>query len=87
MMKVGLLGMLESSPARADQLARQILAFGRPIPLDELAARIDAVTVADVRAAGRALIDSGRPTFAGLGPAAGLESAARIAESLERRAA
>ena len=87
MMKVALLGMLESSSARADQLARQILAFGRPIPLDELVTRIDAVTVADVRAAGRKLITAGRPTFAGLGPAAGLESAARIAETLERRAA
>jgi predicted Zn-dependent peptidase len=87
LMKVGLLGMLESSSARADQIARQILAFGRPIPLDELVAKIDAVTVADVRAAGRMLIASGRPTFAGLGPSSGLESAARIAETLERRAA
>jgi predicted Zn-dependent peptidase len=86
LIKVGLLGMLESSSARADQLARQILAYGRPIPLDEIVARIDAVTVADVRAAGRALISSGKPTFAGLGPA-GLESAARIVETLERRAA
>lgn len=86
LIKVGLLGMLESSSARADQLARQILAFGRPIPLDEIATRIDAVTVADVRAAGRGLIASGRPTFAGLGPT-GLESAARIAENLEQRAA
>ena len=87
LMKVGLLGILESSSARADQLGRQILAFGRPIPLEELAAKIDAVTVEDVRAVARALIASGRPTFAGLGPRAGLESAARIAESLERRAA
>jgi predicted Zn-dependent peptidase len=87
LMKVGLLGMLESSSARADQLARQILAYGRPIPLDEIAARIDAVTVADVRAAGNRLVASGRPTFVALGPGRGLESAARIAESLERRAA
>jgi predicted Zn-dependent peptidase len=87
LIKVGLLGVLESSSARADQLARQILAFGRPIPLDEIAAKIDAVTVEDVRAAGRALVGSGRPTFAGLGPGRGLESAAQIAESLERRAA
>ena len=86
LIKVGLLGMLESSSARADQLARQILAYGRPIPLDEIVARIDAVTVQDVRAAGRALISSGRPTFAGLGPP-GLESAARIVETLDRRAA
>ena len=86
MIKVGLLGVLESSSARADQLARHILAYGRPIPLDEIVARIDSVTVEDVRNAGRSLIASGRPTFAGLGPA-GLESAARIVETLERRAA
>jgi predicted Zn-dependent peptidase len=86
LIKVGLLGMLESSSARADQLARQILAYCRPIPLDEIVARIDAVTVQDVRAAGRALISSGRPTFAGLGPA-GLELAARVVETLDRRAA
>lgn len=86
-MKVNLLGVLESSSARADQLARQILAFRRPVPLDELADRIDAVTVDHVRAAGRALFAGGPPTFVGLGPAAGLELAARIAENLQRRAA
>jgi predicted Zn-dependent peptidase len=87
MMKVGLLGVLESSSARADQLARHMLAYGRPIPLDEIAARIDAVTLEDVRAAGRTLVGAGRPTFAALGPESGLESAAQIAETLQRRAA
>lgn len=87
MMKVGLLTGLESSGARADQLARHILAYGRPIPMEELVQMIDAVSVDDVRAAGRALIASGRPAFAGLGPHAGIESAARIAESLVSRAA
>jgi predicted Zn-dependent peptidase len=86
MMKVSLLMALESSGARADQIARQILVYGRPIPLEELVRRIDAVSVEDVRAAGRALIASGRPTFAGLGPRVGIESAARIAESLGRAA-
>ncbi len=87
MMKVGLLGVLESSSGRADQLARQMLAYGRLIPLEELAAKIDAVSIEQVRAAGQRLLASGKPTFAGLGPGTGLESAARIAESLERRAA
>jgi predicted Zn-dependent peptidase len=86
-MKVGLLTALESSSMRAEQIARQILAFGRPIPIEELVAKIDAVTVDAVRTAGRALVASGRPTFAGLGPGRGLESAARMAESLGRRAA
>ena len=87
LMKVGLLGALESSSSRSDQLARQMLVYGRPVPMEELVQRIDAVSMEDVRAAGRALIAGGRPTFAGLGPRAGIESAARIAENLVRRAA
>jgi predicted Zn-dependent peptidase len=86
-MKAGLLMALESSEARVGQLARQMLAYGRPIPLDEIVAKVDAVTVASARAAGRALIDRGRPAIAALGPGHGLESTAAIAESLVRRAA
>jgi predicted Zn-dependent peptidase len=80
--KVGLLAALESSGARADQLARQMLAFGRPIPLEEIVAKVEAVTLDDARAAGKALIGRGRPTFTALGPGKSLESAARIAERL-----
>jgi predicted Zn-dependent peptidase len=86
-MKAGLLMALESSSARAEQLARQMLNWGRPIPLDELVGKIEAVTVESARAAGRALIARGRPAIAALGPGAGLESAATIADSLARRAA
>jgi predicted Zn-dependent peptidase len=86
-MKAGLLMALESSEARTGQLARQVLAYGRPIPLDEIIARVDAVTVASARAAGRALIGRSRPAIAALGPGNGLESTAAIAESLVRRAA
>ncbi|MCK0196436.1 insulinase family protein [Ancylobacter sp. 6x-1] len=85
--KVGLLAALESSGARADQLARQMLAFGRPIPLEEIVARLEAVTLADAKAAGRALMGRGRPTFVALGPGKTLESAARIAERLDVKAA
>jgi predicted Zn-dependent peptidase len=86
-MKAGLLMALESSGARAEQLARQMLHWGRPIPLDELVGKIEAVTVESARAAGRALIARGRPAVAALGPGGGLESAATIADSLVRRAA
>ena len=86
-MKAGLLMALESSEARVGQLARQMLAYGRPIPLDEIVAKVDAVTVASARAAGRALIGRSPPAVAALGPGNGLESAAAIAESLVRRAA
>ena len=43
---------LESSGARAEQLARQMIAYGRPIPLDEIVGKIEAVTVESARAAG-----------------------------------
>jgi predicted Zn-dependent peptidase len=86
-MKAGLLMALESSEARVGQIARQMLAYGRPIALDEIVAKVDAVTVESTQAAGRALVERGRPAIAALGPGSGLESTAAIAESLVRRAA
>jgi predicted Zn-dependent peptidase len=86
-MKAGLLMALESSEARIGQLARQMLAYGRPMPLEEIVAKVDAVTVASARAAGRALLGGSKPAIAALGPGNGLESTAAIAESLIRRAA
>ncbi len=86
-MKAGLLMALESSGARAEQLARQILNWGRPIPLEELVAKIEAVSVESTRAAGRALIARGQPALAAVGRGRGIESAAAIAETLMPRAA
>jgi predicted Zn-dependent peptidase len=85
-MKASLLMALESSGARAEQLARQMFAWGRPVPLAELVGRIEAVTVASARAAGRALLGRGRPAVSVLGPGPGLESAATIAEGLAQQA-
>ena len=67
LMKVGMLASLESSPARAERVARQTALFGRIIPLDEIVQRIDRLTVDDVRRAGRRLLSSA-PTLAALGP-------------------
>jgi predicted Zn-dependent peptidase len=86
-MKVGLLMALESSGARARQLANQILTWGRPIPLAEIVAKIEGVTVESTRAAGRALLGRSRPAVAALGPGNGLEGAATIIDALGRRAA
>ena len=86
-MKAGLLMALESSSARAEQLARHIHIYGRPMPLEEIVGQIDAVTVESARAAGRALLTSGKQATAVLGLGSGLEGAAAIAESLTRRAA
>ena len=85
-MKVGLLMALESSGARARQLANQIMTWGRPIPLAEIVAKIEGVTVESARAAGRALLGRSRPAVAALGPGK-LEGAATIIDALGRRAA
>jgi predicted Zn-dependent peptidase len=86
-MKAGLLMALESSGARIEQLARQMITRGRPIPVDELVEKVDAVTIESARAAGRALIARGKMATAVIGLGSGLESAAAIAETLTRRAA
>ena len=66
-MKVGLLASLESPGGKLEQMARQVLVFGRAIPREELAGRLDAVSLADVRAAGRSLLE-GHATVAAVGP-------------------
>ena len=86
-MKAGLLMALESSGARIEQLARQMITRGRPVPLDELVQKVESVSVESARAAGRALIAGGKLATAVIGLGSGLESAAAIAETLTRRAA
>lgn len=70
-MRAGLLMALESSSVRAEQLARHILVHGRPLTAEEIVARIDAVSVEDVRRAGRALLTC-EPTIAAIGPLAAM---------------
>ncbi|MBX9991861.1 M16 family metallopeptidase [Phreatobacter oligotrophus] len=79
-MKVGLLGALESSSSRTDQMARQVLIFGRTFALEEIVAKIDAVTVEDARAAGARLVRSSPMTFAAIGPKRGLDKVRKLAE-------
>jgi predicted Zn-dependent peptidase len=86
-MKAGLLMALESSGERIGQIARQMIAWGRPIALPELIEKVEAVTVESARAAGRALIARGKLATAVIGLGSGLDSAAAIAETLTRRAA
>ncbi|MBN9580734.1 MAG: insulinase family protein [Afipia sp.] len=83
-MKAGLLMALESCSARAEQMARHILSYGRPLTVDELIARIDAVSVETTRDAARNLLGRGRPAVAALGSGRGLETAATCAEGLTR---
>lgn len=72
-MRAGLLMARESVAARAGQTARQILTHGRPLTPAEISARIDAVSVADVRRVAEAVL-SGPSTLAAVGSAAGLDA-------------
>ena len=81
-MKVSLLAALESSAARAEQIARQLLAFGRVLPREEIIGEIDRLTVADVRRAGRALLVT-PPTVAAVGQVAKVMTPERVAERLK----
>ena len=84
-MKVGLLASLESPGGKLEQMARQVLVFGRAIPREELARRLDAVSLADVRAAGQALLD-GVVTVAAVGPLDDLAPVAALRAMLARAA-
>lgn len=84
-LKVSVLVALESSGARAEQIARQHLAFGRTIGREEVIARIDAIGVVDARRAGRALLASA-PTVASVGPRRGVPTPEQVAARLRRPA-
>lgn len=80
-MKVSLLGALESPAARAEQIARQVIAFGRVLSREEIIEKIDNLDVAQVRiAAARALRSA--PTVTAIGPVAKVFSSDRIAVRL-----
>ena len=71
--KVGLLTALENSSSRAEQIARQIMIFGRVLTREEMIERIDTLSLEDVRATGAALLRSA-PTVASWAAPAGRPS-------------
>ena len=81
-LRAGLLMTLESPAARAGQIARQLLLFGRLIPQEELIERIEAITVADIRALADHIFRGSEPTLATVGPANGSMDRDRIVDRL-----
>jgi len=66
-LKASLLMGLESTSSRCEQVAQQMLVFGRAIPTEEIVAKVDAVDAAAVtRVAAR--LFAGQPTLAAVGP-------------------
>ncbi len=80
-LKASILMSRESSSARAEQMAQQIMTYGRPLEVAEVLARIDAVQVDDVVRLARR-IAAGRPTVASIGPIGRIEPFERIVERL-----
>ncbi|MFZ4809154.1 MAG: M16 family metallopeptidase [Hyphomicrobiaceae bacterium] len=66
-MKAGLLMSLESTGARAEQMARQLLIAGRLVPTDELIQRVDDVTGEAVRAVAERILTVAPPSIAVVG--------------------
>jgi predicted Zn-dependent peptidase len=65
--RAGLLMSAESPASRASQIARQLLLFGRPIPMEELVDRLSKLTVERLSdLAGR--LFSTKPTLTAIGP-------------------
>ena len=82
-LKASLMMGLESCFAQSEDLARQLLIFGRRIPQDEIIANIDAVDEAAIRRVGRRLRAGGAPTLTALGPLAQLPSLDSIRHRLQ----
>ncbi len=80
-LKAGILMAREGPSARCEQLAQQLLVYGRPLPMDEIIARVDAVDVEQVAAVARRL-RAGPLTLTALGPIDRLETYDRIAARL-----
>ena len=72
---------LEEPSARCEQLAQQLLIYGRPLPMAEIVARIEAVDQEPVRRVARRL-RAGQLTLAALGPIDRIEPYDAIAARL-----
>ncbi len=81
-LKAGILMARESTGSRCEQLAQQLLVYGRPVPTAETVARIDAVGASEVARVARRLLLSA-PTLAAIGPLGRLEPLERIADRLQ----
>jgi predicted Zn-dependent peptidase len=82
--RAGLLMSLESPSARAGQLARQQILWGRTIPMAETVERINRITAARVREVAEQIFTAGAPTLAGIGPIDHLADVQSIGETLKR---
>ncbi|SMO62893.1 M16 family metallopeptidase [Paracoccus laeviglucosivorans] len=81
-LKAGLLMGLESPTGQAERMARSLAIWGRVADPAEVAARIDAVTIQDVRDHAVRLIQNARPALALYGPVKSAPSRDKLSERL-----
>jgi predicted Zn-dependent peptidase len=81
-LKAGLLMGLESSAARAEQMARQLLLFDRLIETPELVARVDGVSAEAIRDLAQSIMARSAASVAVVGAGRKGETYARMAEKL-----
>ncbi|MBH0238174.1 M16 family metallopeptidase [Methylobrevis albus] len=81
-LRAGLLMTLESPAGRAAQIARHVMFHGRPLPLDEVVQRINAVTAESVRDYIGHTITTAAPTLSAIGPIGRLQGLDEIAGRL-----
>ena len=80
-LRAGIVMSLESTAARAELIARQALVYGRPLPIPEMVARIEAVDAGAIaRLVGR--LRAGPPTLAAIGPISGMPDHDALAAAL-----
>ncbi len=77
-LKSSLVMNLESASARADQIARQYLAFGEVPEVSTLVKRIEGVNAGDVRSLAEEIFTSSRPSLSAVGQLSGLANFADI---------
>jgi predicted Zn-dependent peptidase len=80
-LKAGILMGRESPSSRCEQLAQQLLVYGRPVPMEEIVARVDAVDTAQVARVAKRLL-AGPLTLTALGPVGRIEPYGTIAARL-----
>ena len=83
-LKSGLLMSLESTSARSEQLARQLLLFGRPISNAEVMEKIDAADPSKLSAVAERIFKNGAPIITALGPTSNMPDYKAVGEKLRR---
>ena len=83
-LKSGLLMSLESTSARSEQLARQLLLFGRPISNAEIIEKIDSADPSKLSAVAERLFKNGAPIITALGPTSNMPDYKAVGEKLRR---